>query len=170
MSLASELLVIGKVSRNLEVARTRIKKVIEDGRALEKFAEMIDMLGGNAKIIDKPEDILRPASLIRDVYPRRSGVVSFVDTRALGVGIVEMGGGRAKVTDSIDYSVGLSNIAQIGEKVGQGGRPLATIHAKNQYSFQHMEKIVQDAYETVDRRIIDEPVIRETLTELEYKK
>jgi len=165
MSLSAELLVVGKVCRTLDIARTKVKKIIDSGEALEKFAEMVAELGGSSGIIDKPEENFKPASYIKDVYPLNGGVVSFVDTRAIGIGIVEMGGGRSKVSDTIDHSVGLSNIAQIGERVEQNGRPLATVHAKNQYSFSRMEKILQEAYEVTNRRIIEDPVIRETITE-----
>ena len=165
MSLAAELLVIGKISRNVDVARTRVKKVIDNGQALEKFAKMVTVLGGNSNFVDSPEENLKSAAMVKDIYPYEEGTVKYVDTRAIGVGIVEMGGGRAKVTDSIDHSVGLSNIAQIGEKVEPNGRPIATIHAKNQYSFKRMEEVLREAYELTDKRVVAEPVIKETIYE-----
>lgn len=165
MSLAAELLVIGSVSRTLEDARTKIKKVMDEGRALDKFAKMTAALGVDSKFVDKPEESMKKASMVKDVFPYNDGVVSEIDTRAIGMGIVEMGGGRTKATDTIDHSVGLTNIAQIGEKVSKTGRPLATIHAKNQYSFRMMEETLREAYTIVDRRVIDEPVIKETIYE-----
>lgn len=165
MSLAAELLVIGDVTRSLENARTRIKKSIDNGKALEKFAKMVSALGGSPNFVDNPEENLVKASMVKDVYSYKEGVVSEIDTRAIGMGIVEMGGGRSKVSDSIDHAVGLTNVAQIGEKVGPQDRPLATIHAKNQYSFRRMEEVLRESYTLVDRRIVEEPVIRETIYE-----
>jgi len=106
---------------------------------------------------------MKQASLIKDYYPHKEGVVSKINVRAIGVGIVEMGGGRIKTTDSIDYAVGLSNVAQVSERVGQGARPLATIHAKNQYSWNYMAKILEESYSVVDRKVIPDSVIRETI-------
>jgi len=163
MALSSELLMLGGISRTREMARNKVKSVLENGKALECFAKMVAALGGDYHFIDKPESHLKQASLVRDYYPHRDGIVSEMDVRAIGVGIVEMGGGRAKATDSVDHSVGLTNVAQIGERVGQGIRPLATIHAKNQYSWGYMSKILEDSCSIVERKIIPESVIRETV-------
>jgi len=165
MSLASELLIISKICRNEELANRKVKQVIEKGDALEKFAKMIRALGGSSNFVDNPKDSMKQASYVKDVFPYKEGIVSEVDVRAIGIGIVEMGGGREKTTDIIDNSVGLSNVAQIGEKVSPGGKPLATVHAKNQYSFRHMEQILKDSFVLVDKRIIPDPVIRETIVD-----
>jgi len=45
--------------------------------------------------------------------------------------VLELGGGRRKETDGIDYAVGLVDVAGLGEEVGRGGRPLAVIHARD---------------------------------------
>ncbi|PPR20800.1 MAG: hypothetical protein CFH39_02094, partial [Alphaproteobacteria bacterium MarineAlpha10_Bin2] len=55
-------------------------------------------------------------------------IVTAVDARELGLAIIDLGGGRRRVEDSIDYSVGLSDVAAIGESVGPE-RPLCNIHA-----------------------------------------
>lgn len=52
-----------------------------------------------------------------------------MDTRALGMAVVAMGGGRRQASDTIDYSVGFTDMARLGDQV-DGQRPLAVIHAK----------------------------------------
>jgi thymidine phosphorylase len=54
-----------------------------------------------------------------------------MDTRALGMAVVSMGGGRRQASDTIDYSVGFTDMARLGDSV-DGQRPLAVIHAKDE--------------------------------------
>jgi thymidine phosphorylase len=137
-ALTAELLVIGKLFATTAEARTQIDKVLQNGRAAEKFASMVAGLGGPADFIEKPEKYLKQTAVIRDYYPAQTGTVTAIDTRGLGIGIVEMGGGRARPSDGIDHSVGLTQIAQPGEQVGTGARALATIHAADEAAWQRM--------------------------------
>lgn len=142
-ALTAELLVIGNLAENTDEARARIADVIGSGAAFEKFSKMAGLLGGDAGFAAAPEKFLQKAAVIRDVYPDQPGVVSAIDARGIGIGIVEMGGGRAKPSDRIDHSVGLTNIAQIGEEAGRGARPLATVHAKDEADFERMSETLK---------------------------
>jgi len=145
VALTAELLVLGKLAKNVPEARQKIETVLKNGKAAEHFARMVKMLGGPADLMDKPEKYLKAAPFIKDFYPAQKFRVSSMDARAIGIGIVELGGGRARPTDTIDHSVGLTNVAQIGEEVGQGARPLATIHAKDEAGFRHMAEVLATA-------------------------
>ncbi len=69
--------------------------------------------------------------LTKAVYADTEGFVSEMDTRALGMAVVAMGGGRRQASDTIDYSVGFTDMARLGDRV-DGQRPLAVIHAKDE--------------------------------------
>jgi thymidine phosphorylase len=144
-ALTAELLVLGKLAKDVREARQKIETVLKNGKAAEHFAQMVKLLGGPADLMDKPEKYLKAAPLIRDFYPAQKGQVTAIDARAIGIGIVELGGGRAKPSDTIDHAVGLTNVAQIGEEVGQGAKPLATIHAGNEADFRHMSGVLAAA-------------------------
>ncbi len=94
--------------------------------------------------VEQPEKYLKAAAVVLDVFPDASGKVKSVDTRGIGIGIVEMGGGRSKPTDNVDHAVGLTNIAGLGEEVGKGGRPLATVHAHDEASFEKMAQTLKN--------------------------
>ncbi len=145
LALTAELLVIGKLAKDTGAARMKIETVLKNGQAAEHFARMVATLGGPADFMDKPARHLASAPVVKDFYPARNFRVSAVNARAIGIGIVEIGGGRAKPTDTVNHAVGLTNVAQIGEEVGRGARPLATIHAKTQTDFNHMAKVLSDA-------------------------
>jgi len=160
VSLTAELLVLGKLAENIKDARQKITAVLENGKAAEKFAEMVTALGGPADLMENPEKHLPAAPIVRDFRPQTPGRVSAVNARGIGIGIVELGGGRAKPSDTVDHAVGLTNVAGLGEEVGPGAKPLATIHARDEESWQKMADTLKRVIMVSDRRATQEDIIR----------
>ena len=160
VALTAELLVLGKLAKDIPDARAKIETVIKNGKAAEHFAKMVTDLGGPPDLMDKPDKYLKRAPVVKDFFPAKKGRVSAIDARAIGIGIVELGGGRAKPTDGIDHAVGLTNVAQIGEEAGQGARPLATIHAKDESSWQKMADSLNAAITVSEAANAQEQLIR----------
>jgi thymidine phosphorylase len=160
VSLTSELLVLGKLAKNVKEAREKIEGVIKNGKAAEHFAKMVAELGGPADLLEQPDKYLKKAPLIKDVMPEKRALVAAFDARAVGIGIVELGGGRSKPTDSIDATVGLTNMAQIGEEVGPGARPLATIHARDEASWKKMATILLRTTTFAEKISVKEELIK----------
>src|SRR5579864_7490249 len=82
----------------------------------------------------------------RDVDPAESGVVTAVDVRAVGIAVVDLGGGRAKETDRVDHGVGFTEVAAVGEAVGPGERPLAVVHAHGDDAAERAATALRSAY------------------------
>ncbi|CCK00902.1 Thymidine phosphorylase [Cronobacter sakazakii 701] len=82
-----------------------------------------------------------------------------MDTRALGMAVVAM-----KASDSIDYSVGLTDMARLGEQV-DGERPLAIIHAKSEASWQEAAAAVKAAINVDDTAAKTSPVVYRRISE-----
>src|SRR3954454_12388095 len=91
---------------------------------------MITALGGPPGLVDSPGAHLRAAAVTRPAQPSRSGYVQSIDTRAMGLAVVALGGGRRQVGEDIDHSVGLSEVVAVGGEVDRD-RPLAIVHARN---------------------------------------
>lgn len=159
-SLTAELLVLGRLADDIDGARLKIAEVLDNGAAAEKFMEMVTALGGPADLLDAPDKHLAKAPVIRDIFPERPGHVSAIDARAIGVGIVELGGGRSKPTDKIDYSVGLTDVAQVGEETGKGARPLAVVHAKSEDDADRMQETLRAAMNVAEHAGAIDEVIR----------
>lgn len=164
VALTAELLVLGKLAPDTAAARVRIETVLRNGRAAEKFAQMVTALGGPANFMDAPEKYMRAASIVRPFYPAQGGRVTAIDARAVGIGIVELGGGRARPTDNIDHAVGLTQIAEIGEDVGTGAAPLAIIHAQDEDSWQRMAASLAAAMTVGDAVPAQEQLIGSRIT------
>jgi thymidine phosphorylase len=140
-----------------------MEDAVASGRAAERFARMVAALGGPADLVEKPGRHLAKAPAIRAVEPLAAGSVTAIDTRALGLAVVALGGGRTRPEDAIDPAVGLTDLAGIGEAVGEGA-PLATIHARDEASAHAATEAVRRAYSVGEAGALPNPAIRERWT------
>ncbi len=129
LALAGELLHLCGLAPDIAAAEAAARQALASGRAAETFAAMIAALDGPRDLLDRVDHYLPLAPVVHDVLLPSSGVVASMDVRAIGLAVMALGGGRRQATDQIDYSVGLSAIAQIGERI-DGERPFARIHAR----------------------------------------
>ena len=90
------------------------------------------------------DNYLEKADIIKPIYAKVDGIVESMDTREIGMAVVAMGGGRRKPTDSIDYAVGFTDFATIGESVS-AGKPLAVAHVRSEEQFEEAQKAIQNA-------------------------
>jgi thymidine phosphorylase len=134
-SLGSEMLLLGGLADKPKIAMQMLSRVLEAGLAAEHFARMVAMQGGPADLLEQPEKYLKAAPVIRTLRARREGCIEFMDTRAIGLCVVGLGGGRRCVEDSIDHRVGLSDFCLVGQTVNRGD-PLVTIHAADETAWQ----------------------------------
>jgi thymidine phosphorylase len=126
IALSAEMLVAGGIESDREVAKARCDDAVTSGRAAEIFGRMTAALGGPSDFVDNHAKYLPRAPVVRPV--RADGILAEVDTRAVGNAIIELGGGRRKVGDKLDLSVGFTDVASIGTRI-DAERPLAVIHA-----------------------------------------
>ncbi|MFK8260369.1 thymidine phosphorylase [Erwinia sp. AnSW2-5] len=158
MALCSEMLLSGGLATSADDARSKLQAVLDNGRAAEIFARMVAAQKGPTDFIERMDSYLPAPMLSKAVYADRPGIVSAMDTRALGMAVVSMGGGRRRASDSIDYSVGFSDVAQLGDAV-DGQRPLAVIHASDEASWQEAASAVKRAVAVGDAAPAPTPVI-----------
>jgi thymidine phosphorylase len=152
LALCAELLVLGKVHPDVRSARSAARLALDNGSAAERFAAMVAELGGPGEIIEDPDRFLPSAPVVEAIGSPASGVVTAIDVRAVGIAIVALGGGRATETDTVDHSVGMTEVAALGEEVGPGGRPLAVVHARDEASIGAAAFMLRSAF-----RVGDEP-------------
>jgi thymidine phosphorylase len=106
---------------------------------------MVAMLGGPSDFVEKMDEHLEVAPIIRDVFASNAGTVSAIDTRGVGMAVVALGGGRRMPTDKIDHAVGFDRLAGLGEKI-DGSVPLARLHARDEASAADAERRLIAAY------------------------
>ncbi len=160
-ALAAELLVLGGVM-DAAAAPHAVDGALGSGTAAERFAAMVAGLGGPADLLERPGRHLPLAPVIRPVIAPRRGTVTTIDTRALGLAIVELGGGRRRAEDAIDHAVGLAEVEGPGFRTGPK-RPLAVIHARSKADADAAEAAVLAAYRLGDAAPEPGPVVRARL-------
>ena len=126
-------------------ARHAVHAALSTGKATEHFSKMVAMLGGPADFVEKMDDHLEVAPIIRDVFAPSVGTVSAIDTRGVGMAVVALGGGRRMPTDKIDHAVGFDRLAGLGAKV-DGSTPLARLHARDEASADDAERRLIASY------------------------
>ena len=128
-ALGVEMMMLGGFSGGRGEARATLEKMIRTGAAAEHFRKIIAAQGGDPRVVDDPG--LLPQAKAVEIYtaPRR-GFIGAVEPRAIGKVIIDMGGGRSKMEDPVDPSVGLVITAKPGDWV-EAGEPLGTIFARD---------------------------------------
>jgi thymidine phosphorylase len=110
-------------------------EVLDNGKAAECFGKMVAGLGGPTDFVANYDNYLDKAEIIKPVFADESGVVSAMDTRAIGMAVVGMGGGRRVATDNIDYAVGFDSFIRLGQ-TANAETPIAVIHARTEEQWQ----------------------------------
>jgi pyrimidine-nucleoside phosphorylase len=128
-ALGAEMLQIAGVAKSRETAWREMEVAISSGRAAEKMREVIEAQGGNGSVVDDPA-VLPQASACELYDAPRRGFVARVEPRAVGRGIIALGGGRQRIDDPIDPAAGFVITARPGDWVEQG-EPLATVFARD---------------------------------------
>ena len=128
--VATEMLMPGRKATDTNAALTLALETLASGAAWHKFREMVEAQGGDVRYIDEPERLPK-ARLVEPVPAPRSGYLAAVNAAEIGRAAMELGGGREKISDPIDHSVGVIVHYKVGDLV-QKNTPLFTIHANDE--------------------------------------
>ena len=128
-ALAAEMLALAGIEEDRQAAQSLLQAALDQGRATRVFADMVSALGGPADLVERVDDYLPPAPVVRPVFLDGEGYIATIDVRRVGNAIVALGGGRKRVEDRIDHSVGLTDIAGIGARIDSRS-PIALVHAR----------------------------------------
>lgn len=156
--LCAELLVLGNLAKDANEGQKKAEEALSSGRAVEIFSKMVSVLGGPTDFVEKPESYIKSSPIQKAIYSKKSGYISRINAREIGLAIIELGGGRRKATDQIDLSVGFTEPAQIGQKIDEK-TPLIIAHGQKEEHINHIEEKIQTAFEISDTPPVKGPVI-----------
>jgi thymidine phosphorylase len=160
VTLGSELLVVAELLDDTAMARQALDRVLADGSAAERFDAMVSALGGPADLVDKAAEYLPVAPVTRAATAVEGGVITGIDTRALGLAVVELGGGRIRPDDSINPSVGLTELIRVGDEVAAGAI-LGRVHAQDDADAERAVSAMLDAVKVGPELVEWSPLVRE---------
>ena len=159
LALAGEMLAIGGLTQTREEGVAKARLLLESGQAAEVFGRMVSALGGPADIVENPGAHLATAVLTRPVAAPISGHVAAIESRQIGLAVVELGGGRRRADDIINPAVGITDLVDLGVAV-EAGAPLCTIHADTEAQADAAEAKILAAYEIGDMPALAAPVLQ----------
>jgi len=157
IGLGSALLMTSGLAQDHDQAKASLEASLASGKALSRFDQMVAALGGPSDFSQSTNNHLPAAPVVRDVCSSRAGFVSEIDTRALGLAVVQLGGGRTRPDDEIDLSVGLDRIVRLGDHL-ETGEPICRVHAANEAAAEHVKGIITQAV-VIDEKPADIPPV-----------
>lgn len=143
LTIASYMAVLAGVFPNFESAYKGMGELIESGKALEKFKELVRIQGGNEQITENP-DLLPQARKHIEVKASESGFINSIDAEIIGVSAMLLGAGRKTKEDKIDPSAGITILRKVGDEV-KIGDTLCVLHT-NLPEWDDAEKLSKGAF------------------------
>ncbi len=162
MAQSAELLVSGNLATDVQQARQKLQTVLDNGQAAEIFARMVAGLGGPTDFVEHYDRYLPGAAIIKPVFMEAEGYLSAMDTRAVGMAVVQLGGGRKVAADTIDYRVGLSDICRLGDQINPS-QPIAMTHASSEASWNQAADMLRVALTVSEQKRAQNPMVYQKL-------
>lgn len=162
LALAAHMLHISAVFGSVEEALQASKRSLEDGSAAIVFEKMVAAQGGPNDILSSLSKHVTVAEQTFEVSSDFAGFVSEQDTRAIGMAVVAMGGGRTDPSAKIDHAVGLTDIVQLGDRI-EVGDPLAVVKAHDLATAERAAEEVKSAIKLSDTEVSLTPVVAEII-------
>jgi pyrimidine-nucleoside phosphorylase/thymidine phosphorylase len=145
LETAGWMLHLGGVVANVAEGKKRSAQLISSGAALEKFRQMVELQGGDPRIL---EDVTRlpQARHTQQVTSAKSGYLSSIQCEQIGTASVILGGGRERKEDSVDPSVGIVLQKKVGDRVDVG-EAIATIHYNAEEKAMRARQLIEASCE-----------------------
>ena len=148
LALSAEMLLLAGVARDLDAAKSDLRAALSSGKAADQFRRIVERQGGNPNVLDDPA--LLPQAKECELYTApRAGFVQRVEPRAVGRGIIALGGGRTTMADTIDPAVGFVITAKPGDLV-EAHEPLASIYARDKAGIERGRAALRSAITVAD--------------------
>jgi pyrimidine-nucleoside phosphorylase len=161
-ALGAEMLILATLASTREGARAMMDGAIRSGKALAKFEEIISAQGGDTGVISDP--LRLPQARHRaEVRAPREGVVQSVDPRAVGYGVIALGGGRRNMEEKVDPSVGFVITAKPEDRVSEG-QTLATVYARPKKDLDSGRAVLEQAIVVGDSAPPPLPLVSHRIT------
>ncbi|MGI6424272.1 MAG: pyrimidine-nucleoside phosphorylase [Tepidanaerobacteraceae bacterium] len=162
IELGSEMMLLANIESDKEEAVKKLKNSIKDGRALEKFKEIIANQGGNPKVLED-YSLLPKAKFKIDITALEDSYVNRIDAIRIGLAAMKIGAGREKKDDIIDSAVGVWINKKVGEKVKQG-EAFARILANDEKQLNWASDEVVESFEFSTKPVSKRKVIWAKIT------
>ena len=137
--------------KELEEAKEKIDKVINDGSALKILSEFIEESGGNKELVNN-YDLLPKAKSVMEIFSEKEGYIKKIKTEEIGKAAMIIGAGRAKKEDEIDHAVGINIFKKVGEKIAKNEK-IAEIYYNNDENVEESKNMILEAFVLTEEKV-----------------
>ena len=137
--------------KELEEAKEKIDKVINDGSALKILSEFIEESGGNKELVNN-YDLLPEAKSVMEIFSEKEGYIKKIKTEEIGKAAMIIGAGRAKKEDEIDHAVGINIFKKVGEKIAKNEK-IAEIYYNNGENVEESKNMILEAFVLTEEKV-----------------
>lgn len=151
IELTAHLLVSAGIAENLDEARVKCEEKIRDGSAFEIMSENIWLQGGDSEFLTSPENLIDKNLIQKEIRATKTGFISTIDTKTVGNAISEIGGGRTKMDDVIDFAVGYECLKKTSDEIKEG-EALGILYCRNDSQASQIFEKLQSAYQISEEK------------------
>lgn len=161
LELGAQMLKLGNIEVDVEKGRVLLEELLANGKAFEKFRELVINQGGDVSVIDEPSKfIISP--LTHEVKASKDGYVFDLDAEKVGISSLITGAGRETKADDIDHGAGIVLKIKIGYYVKKGD-VLGTLYTSDESKFAKAEEILLEAYDIQDTKPVKKAIINKII-------
>lgn len=161
LHLAGWMLHVGGVSKSVAEGTQLSAQLISSGKALEKFRQMIELQGGDSRVVDDATRLPETKHTLQVTNPR-AGFISSMQCEQIGTACVMLGGGRERKEDSVDPAVGIVLHKKVGDRV-DAQEPVATIHYNSESRGERAHRLIADSIQVRDGAPTKRPLIHRVI-------
>ena len=145
LELGGWMLHLGGAAKSVAEGKEKSAQLISSGKALEKFRHMIELQGGDPRVVDDPKR-LPQAQHTMEVRSAKAGYLTSMQCEQIGTACVILGGGRERKEDAVDPAVGIVLHKKVGDPVAVS-EPLATIHYNAEAKAARARQLIESSCE-----------------------
>jgi pyrimidine-nucleoside phosphorylase len=161
LHLAGWMLHVGGVSKSVAEGTQLSSQLISSGKAMEKFRQMIELQGGDSRVVDDAMHLPKAKHTLQVMSPR-AGFISSMQCEQIGTACVMLGGGRERKEDSVDPAVGVVLHKKVGDQVNEN-EPLATIHYNSDARGERARQLIAESIQVQDAAPLKRPLIHRVI-------
>lgn len=164
VELAARMVMLSGLESSLDEARDSVRRTLDSGEALEKFRANVEAQGGDPRVCDDPSQFLPLTENAFKVESPRSGFIARTDATEIGQAVAAAGGGRVRIDDQIDPTVGFMAELKIGDRL-EAGDVIGWVYCQDQNKGRETAARIQAAYKIEDMSVTAPELVKEVISE-----
>lgn len=155
--LAEKMLILSNLAKDSVEAHRMLTDAVRSGEAARRLKTMLELMGGDVSFFDCPNKLVGVEKIVPLTAPK-SGFISGIDAKSIGLAALALGAGRKVVTDEIDPAVGVLMNKRCGDYVSDG-EALAYLYVNDETNLQHAVELIRNAVSISDYESENKPLI-----------